>query len=241
MRRSRALEDSSVVTQQTLRGDGVGGLHRRRLLRALAALPVVVLAPGCSLPVPGQGPPPQLFRLTPKSTFREDLPQAEWQLVLEAPVADAGLSTTRIALQRSPTQIQYYARSGWADRAPLMMQTLMIESFENSRKIVSVGRESIGLRADFILKSELRELQAVYYNGGLPEAWVSINAKLVQMQRRAIVASESFDAKVTATADALPEIVTAFDDAAGKVLRRLVEWTLIEGEQAFRDGRPRSS
>src|SRR3546814_5798409 len=74
----------------------------------------------------------------------------------------------------------------------------MIESFENSRKIVSVVRESIGLRADFILKSELRELQAVYYNGGLPEAWVSINAKLVQMPRRAIVASQSFDAKVTA-------------------------------------------
>jgi cholesterol transport system auxiliary component len=211
------------------------------LLRALAALPVAALAQGCSLPVPGQGPPPELYRLTPKSTFRDDLPEAQWQLVLEPPVADAGLNTTRIALQRSPTQIEYYARSGWADRAPLMMQTLMIESFENSRKIVSVGRESVGLRADFILKSELRELQAVYYNGGLPEAWVSINAKLVQMPRRAIVASQSFDSRVRAEADGLPEIIAAFDDASGKVLRRLVEWTLIEGDQAFRDGIPRSS
>lgn len=216
-------------------------LGRRRLLRAVAALPVAALVPGCSLPVPGQGPPPELFRLTPKSTFRDDLPRADWQLVLEPPVADAGLNSTRIALQRSPTQIEYYARSGWADRAPLMVQTLMIESFENSKKIVSVGRESIGLRADFILKTELRELQAVYYNGGLPEAWVSINAKLVQMPRRAIVASQSFESRVIATADALPEIVAAFDDAAGKVLRRLVEWTLLEGEKAFRDGRPRSS
>jgi cholesterol transport system auxiliary component len=211
------------------------------LLRAIAALPVAALAQGCSLPVPGQGPPPELYRLTPKSTFRDDLPEAQWQLVLEPPVADAGLNTTRIALQRSPTQIEYYARSGWADRAPLMMQTLMIESFENSRKIVSVGRESVGLRADFILKSELRELQAVYYNGGLPEAWVSINAKLVQMPRRAIVASQSFDSRVRAEADGLQEIIAAFDDASGKVLRRLVEWTLIEGDQAFRDGIPRSS
>ena len=220
---------------------GTTVLHRRRLLRAIAALPVVALGPGCSLPVPGQGPPPKLYRLTPKSTFREDLPTVEWQLVLEPPVADAGLNTTRIALQRSPTEIEYYASSGWADRAPLMMQTLLVESFENSRRIVSVGRESIGLRADFILKSELRELQAVYYNGGLPEAWVSINAKLVEMPRRAIVASESFEAKVTATTDAVPEIVAAFDAAAGKVLRRLVEWTLLEGERAFQDGRPRSS
>src|SRR3546814_15610633 len=106
-----------------------------------------------------------------------------------------------------------------------MIQTLMIESFENSRKIVSVGRESIGLRADFILKSELRELQAVYYNGGLPEAWVRINDKLVQMPRRAIVASQSFDAKVTADADPLPPVVTAYDASPGQVLRRADEWT----------------
>src|SRR3546814_14698778 len=104
-----------------------------------------------------------------------------------------------------------------------MIQTLMIESFENSRKIVSVGRESIGLRADFILKSDLRELQAVYYNGGLPAAWVSINAKLVQLPRRAIVASQSFDAKVTAEAATLQAVVTAFDDDSGKVLRRPVD------------------
>jgi len=235
------MEHSDPMSFPALSAGGRGRLHRRRLLRALAALPVAALAPGCSLPVPGQGPPPELYRLTPKSTFQPDLPQADWQLVLEPPVADAGLNSTRIALQHSPTRIEYYANSGWADRAPLMIQTLMVESFENSRRIVSVGRESIGLRADFILKTELRELQAVYFNGGPPEAWVSINAKLVQMPRRAIVASQSFDARVTAAADALPEIIAAFDEAAGKVLRRLVEWTLIEGDQAFRDNRPRSS
>jgi len=212
-------------------------LGRRRLLRAIAALPVAALAPGCSLPVPGQGPPPELFRLTPKSTFREDLPAVDWQLVLEPPVADAGLDTTRIALQRSPTQLEYYARSGWVDRAPLMIQTLMVESFENSKKIVSIGRESIGLRADFILKSELRELEAVYDNGGPPTAWVTVNVKLVQMPRRAIVASKSFTAREPGTADNLPQIIEAFDNALGKVLRHIVEWTLTEGETAYRASR----
>ncbi|GAB4359213.1 MAG: hypothetical protein Kow00114_11970 [Kiloniellaceae bacterium] len=226
------------MTRETTATDPLATrLGRRRLLRAAAALPVMALAPGCSLPVPGQGPPPELFRLTPKSTFREDLPAVDWQLVLEPPVADAGLNTTRIALQRSPTQIEYYARSGWADRAPLMMQTLMVESFENSGRIVSIGRESIGLRADFILKSELRELQAVYYGGGAPQAWVSVNVKLVQMPRRAIVASQSFDGRVPAAADSLPQIIEAFDEAAGKVLRHIVEWTLIEGEKAYREAR----
>jgi cholesterol transport system auxiliary component len=222
---------SKPSTPATIPTDRCG---RRRLLRAAAALPLAALAPACSLPVPGQGPPPELFRLTPKSTFREDLPTAEWQLILEPPVANAGLNTTRIALQRRPTQIEYYARSGWADRAPLMVQTLMIESFENSGKIVSVGRESVGLRADFVLKTELRELQAVYEDGGPPQAWVGVNAKLVQMPRRIIVASQSFDQRIAAEADTLPQIIAAFDEALGKVLRRLVEWTLIEGDIAHR-------
>ncbi|WP_422369546.1 ABC-type transport auxiliary lipoprotein family protein [Pelagibius sp.] len=212
---------------------------RRRLLRAMAALPVVALAPGCNLAVPGQGPPPDLFRLTPKSSFRDDLPEARWQLILEAPIANAGLNTTRIALQRNPTQLEYYARSGWADRAPLMVQTLMIESFENSGKIVSIGRESVGLRADFILKTELREFQAIYYNNGKPQAWVGLNAKLVQMPRRSIVASQSFQYFVESEADQLGAVIVAFDEALGKVMRQIVEWTLIEGDVAVSQGRPR--
>jgi len=217
----------------THQGFLTGRCGRRRLLRAAAALPVVALAPGCSLPVPGQGPPPELYRLSPKSTFGEDLPTANWQLILEPPVANAGLNTTRIALQRKPTQIEYYARSGWADRAPIMIQTLMIESFENSGKIVSVGRESVGLRADFVLKIELRELQAIYENDGPPQAWVGVNIKLVQMPRRAIVASQSFEHREPATVDRLPDVIEAFDAALGKVLRRMVEWTLVEGDKAY--------
>ncbi len=199
----------------------------------LAAAPILA---ACDLAVPGQGPPPTLYRLTPKSTFHENLPRVDWQLVLEVPMADAGLSTTRVALQRSPTRLEYYARSSWTDRAPLMVQTLMIESFENSKYIVAVGRESVGLRADFILKSELREFQAEYFDGALPSVRVAINAKLVQMPRRTIIGSKSFEARAEAKDDTMDEIIAAYDEALGTVLKHLVEWTLIAGQDAATDG-----
>lgn len=209
--------------------------------RRAAILAVLVLALGpilaaCDLPVPGRGPPPSLYRLTPKSTFHENLPQVDWQLVLEVPVADAGLSTTRVALQKSPTQLEYYARSSWTDRAPMMIQTLMIESFENSKHIVAVGRESVGLRADFILKTELREFQAEYFDGALPKVRVVINAKLVRMPRRTIIGSKSFEATADAKQDTMAEIIAAYDEALGVVLKHLVEWTLIQGQDAYSDG-----
>jgi cholesterol transport system auxiliary component len=206
---------------------------RRAALAAVLALALGPMLAACDLPVPGQGPPPVLYRLTPKSTFGEDLPTVDWQLILEIPVADAGLSSTRVALQRSPTRMEYYARSSWTDRAPLMVQTLMIESFENSRRIVAVGRESVGLRADFILKSELREFQAEYFNGDLPRVRVAINAKLVEMPRRNIIGSQSFEAVAEAEADNMSEIIAAYDQALGAVLKDLVAWTLLAGENAF--------
>lgn len=208
---------------------------RRALIASVLMLPFGLAMTACQLAVPGQGPPPSLYRLTPKSTFSEDLPSVDWQLVLEVPIANAGLSTTRVALQRSPTQLQYFANSSWTDRAPLMVQTLLIESFENSNRIVAVGRESVGLRADFILKSELREFQAEYFRGTLPSVRVAINAKLVKMPRRAIIGSRSFEAVEPAQADSMDEIIAAYDGALGSVLKDLVEWTLTKGQDAFAD------
>ena len=213
-------------------------LPRRDVLGGLAGgtglLGVGGLLSACTGLVPGQTPPPTLYRLTPKSSFREDLPRVDWQLVLETPVANAALNTTRIALMRSAMRVEYYARSSWTDRAPLMIKTLMIESFENSQKIVSVGREGGGLRADFVLKSEIRELQAEYLDSTVPSANVAMNVKMVAFPLRDIIASESFSRRVTATTDSMDAVVVAFDEALGKVLKDIVEWSLTVGTLAYR-------
>ena len=207
---------------------------RRRALGILMAPPLAALAGACEQLVPGRGPPPVLYRLTPKSTFSPDLPVVTWQLVLEQPLSNAALSGTRIALWPNPTQLEYYARTSWTDRAPDMIQTLMIESFENSNRIISIGRESVGLRADFVLKTELREFQSDYLKPGEPSAHVGINAKLVAMPERIIVGSQKFDVVVKAERDRMEDIIAAFDAALGKVLKRLVEWTLLTGEEVHK-------
>src|SRR3546814_3947455 len=71
----------------------------------------------------------------------------------------------------------------------LMVQTLMVESFQNSQRIVSVGRESIGLRSDFILKTEIREFQSEAFSN---QVRVGMDAKLVKMPDRKIVAPKEF-------------------------------------------------
>ena len=63
---------------------------------------------------------------------------------------------------------------------------------------------------------------------------VELNARLVQMPQRAIVGYQRIGKVVPAASDRLEDIVAAFDDALGKVFKRLVEWALITGEEAHR-------
>ncbi|MFN4090270.1 MAG: ABC-type transport auxiliary lipoprotein family protein [Alphaproteobacteria bacterium] len=202
-----------------------------RIVAAFAAVAILFGSAGCTGIVPGQGPAPMLYTLTPKSTFADGLPTVDWQLVLEVPFASAALNTTRVAIQPTPMSFDYYARASWTDVAPLMVQTLMVESFENSRSIVAVGRASIGLRSDFILKTELREFQAESFRGG---ATVGIDVKLVKMPERTIVAANEFRATAPGDVDQLSSIIEAFDQALGRVLKHTVEWTLVTGEEIWR-------
>ncbi len=194
-----------------------------------AALTAVLLS-ACSLPDLGSGPPPDLYILSPKSTFPEDLPSVDWQLVVEEPSTAKGIDTDRIAIAPTSLEVKYLAGARWADRAPRMVQQLLIQSFENTKKIVSVGRQSIGLRSDFVLKVELREFQAEKTAEGGTVVRVRLNLKLVRIAMGQIVASQSFEAVKPANSESVPDIVQAFDDGVGAVLKRAVAWTLKAGE-----------
>lgn len=185
----------------------------------------------CALPDLGSGPPPDLYVLTPKSTFSDDVPSVDWQLVVEEPSTAKGIDTDRIAIAPTTLEVKYFAGSRWADRAPRMVQQLLIQSFENSKKIVSVGRQSMGLRSDFVLKAELREFQAEKTAEGGTTVRVRMNLKLVRPAIGQIVASESFESVKPSASENVPDIVAAFDDAIGAVMKRAVTWTLKAGEE----------
>jgi cholesterol transport system auxiliary component len=175
------------------------------------------------------GPAPHLYRVTAKSTYPANLPRPHVQLLVDEPLAPAGLDTSRIALSRSAVSIDYFADAEWTDRVPLLAQTALVASFENSNAINAIDRESIGLRADFILKSEIRHFEAVYDSPDRPpEAWVAINVRLVSPSGRDIVAQASFERRQSASANEIPQIILAFDEALGEVMKQIVVWTLTQ-------------
>jgi cholesterol transport system auxiliary component len=198
-------------------------LSRRRLLAA--ALPGALA--GCSAIVTGGGDPPQIFTLNP-ARGGGGAARVQWNLEVAVPSAPQGLNTQRIALRRSPVSLEYYGNATWTDVAPEMVQTVLVQSFENSGAITGVARDATRMRPDYALVTELRDFQADYDSAdGPPVAHVRIMARLLRLlPDRTIIGAQSFEAAVRADRPALDRVVTAFDQALGQVAAQLVAWTL---------------
>ncbi len=182
---------------------------------------------GCSAAITGGGDPPRLYTLNPRSGFGAGLPRVQWNLEVPAPISPQGLNTARIALRRSTVTLEYYAGVNWVDIAPEMVQTLLIQSFENSGAIAGVTRDATRVRPDYLLLTELRDFQADYDAAGPPLAHVRIMARLLRLlPDRSIIAGQSFEQAVRADGTSVERVVVAFDQAMGQVAGQLVEWTL---------------
>ena len=216
---------------ETLRARRPVMTGRRQALVGMASCTLLGALAGCGV-LQSVNTPVNLYTLTPKTTFPEGLPKVDWQVVVETPVSAASLDTARIALQRTALTFEYYADAALTDNAPAMVQTLLIESFEATKRISGVGREAIGLRPDYILMTDLREFEAVYDGDNpVPTIWVRMNAKLVKLPERRIVESDTFGEKLPAAGGKLPDVVAAFDEALGHVLKEIVLFTLAAPTQ----------
>jgi cholesterol transport system auxiliary component len=202
-------------------------LTRRGVLRVGATAPLIALL-ACQLP--GKGPPPREFRVTQKTTFPEDLPKVDWSLVVDRPTIDRSIDTARIA-RMSGVEVEYYANATWVDRPAAMIEPLIIQSFRNSGAIDVVADRRSDVRPDFMLQTDIAAFQAQQTASGPPEARVVISARLMAMPRRDVVGTTEIARSVPAQAGDLESIVLALDDALGKVLKRLVEWTLSTGQE----------
>ncbi|SLN38906.1 ABC-type transport auxiliary lipoprotein family protein [Ruegeria meonggei] len=174
--------------------------------------------------------PNDLYLLTPKSTFSSSLPRVQKQIVVQEPTATAAVNTDQIAIQPTPLQVQYLPRARWVDRAPLIVQALLVESYENSGKVAAVGRSTVGLRADYVIVPDLREFQGLVVsdveNTKTIRVEVRMNIKIIDEFDDKIIASDSFREYIVSASDQTPDLVKAFDEALGKTMRDAVEWSV---------------
>jgi cholesterol transport system auxiliary component len=175
------------------------------------------------------GPPDasQMYALRPALPAAQPGSKVTWALSIQKPDASNSLDSSRIALARSDTQLDYYANATWPDRLPDLVQTALLAGFEASGRIDAVARDEDALHADYQLSTDLRDFEARYAApNGVPTVAMTIIAHMANARSRMMVATLTVALTQAATANNVDAVVQAFDIALAKAIDQITQWAL---------------
>jgi len=206
--------------------------HLPTLRHAVVAAAAAFALTACGAILPKNEPmeilQPQV-QVTPDPAW----PRANWQLAIPRPNANEMLDSRRLVVSPTAGRIEVYKGVAWFDQVPDIVQSSTVAAFEDSGKILAVGRQANGLRADFALQLDLRNDEAVYRTpAGPPEINLVVSARLIDFSGSRVIASRTFRSTATAAATDVHSVAHAFDAALGSFVHDLVGWTLVNGQQA---------
>lgn len=196
-----------------------------RFARHSAALVLLLPLGACALANIANEPAPQLFTLTaahpaPAAPSAAD----KTHVVVDEFSAPAVVDSARIVQQSGANELKYYADVRWADRAPRLIQNLMVETMENSGRFASVATRGADLRGDYELAGDIRQFAVDATNPSGLTVKIELYARLVAENERSIVATKSFSASVPVNGSGISAIVAAYDTGLHQALEGIAVW-----------------
>ncbi len=176
--------------------------------RQMIVWPLLLLPASCALLK--TTPPDRIFALTPLTPAPLQ-PTKYPQITVSEPTALQVLDTERIANRANDLEFQYYSGAIWEDRAPAVLQYLLIASLRN-RLQTQVSADQLGSTGTS-LTSDLQDFQIEPGNQIHVTLIVSFNGQ-----------TRNFEDRQTAASDRMVDLVTAFNQACHAILKDIVEW-----------------
>lgn len=147
------------------------------------------------------------------------------QILIPPPTALQALDSNQIVIRVSPSAIQYLGKSQWSDKLSKMVQSKLVETFENTGKLGGVGVPGQGLAIDYQIVTDIRSFE-INASGGQKTAIVEISEKILNDRTGTVKAQNIFRKVVPVSGGSNPDFVRALDAAFAGVTSELVDWTL---------------
>lgn len=204
-------------------------MSKAKIRWTLAA--VVFLTAGCVSLLPETAPPKPRYHISAIDAGTIQGPSVDWSLIVDDPRSTRIYDSVRIAVSTAPGKVEYFAGGEWADRAPRLFQTALVQTFENSGRILAVGDHAALPVGDIVLQIDIRALQLDVKSGG-PVSSVSVYTRLTD-GKGSIYAARLFGASEPARSDAADDVVAAMNTVLNGVIAEIVAWTYDEGDKAI--------
>ena len=176
-----------------------------------------------------------LYRPEPTIAMNAAWPQANWQLQVARPYADATHDSARILVRPQRGELQVYRGAAWTQPAPDLVLDTLLRAFSDSGRLAGVARRGEGVNAQYELLLDLRRFESDYDGGATPSARIELGARLVHNADNRVVASRVFDVAAAADGTDVVQVSRAFERALGDANMQLIGWVLAEGNRSARE------
>jgi cholesterol transport system auxiliary component len=230
-----AREGARALMSSSCSGPRPAAHAPRPLLPALIA---VIACSGCGSLLETEMPVSSSYVLAPVPARGSTGARSEADISIGRPDLAPGLDNERIAVLKG-RQLDYYRAAQWGGRTTEVVQTLLVDSFEDQRLFRSVTAEQSRIASDYVLDVSVRDFQAEYASDNAPPtAHVTILGRLVRVVDRQLIDTFAAEAQSPASDNRMGAVAAAFETAAPKVVLELAQKTaaaIASDEQKLRE------
>ncbi|MCD4511476.1 ABC-type transport auxiliary lipoprotein family protein [Brucella pseudogrignonensis] len=194
---------------------------RRSLIKASAVPALVVgLLAGC-----GTTTPLDTFNLSAPQPNVSSPSRKSIQLLIPTPTALKALDSENIVISSSPGSIEYLKGAQWGDRLTNIVQSRIVQAYENTGVFGGVGRPGDGLAINYQILTDLRMFGVQVY-GGQRVAVVELAVKLMNDKNGEVRSTRVFRSSVPVSGATNSAYVKALDAAFDRTVSEVVGWTI---------------
>ncbi|KXF77120.1 ABC transporter [Paramesorhizobium deserti] len=147
------------------------------------------------------------------------------QILIAAPAALKALDGENIVINTSPGEIEYLKGAQWGDRLPNIVQSRLVQAFENTGRLGGVGRPGDGLAINYQIITDIRAFGVDTFNSPRM-AVVEIATKILNDKNGEVRSTRVFSASAPVRGTGNAAYVRALNEAFDKVTGEIVSWTL---------------
>ena len=171
----------------------------------------------------GTKAPARVYELAAAKVFPGLKKRPTAQLLVPEPTALSVLDNDKIMVRRVDSKEgSAFDNAQWPDMLPKVIQSRIVQSFENAQYMRAVGRAPEGLRGDFQLLLDVRTFHVSSDPAAMAE--VELAAKIISADGH-IVDARIFRAAIHAVSVEVGASAKALSDAFEKVAVEIVLWT----------------
>lgn len=183
------------------------------------------LLAGCSMFAPVKTQPTSTYVLNtlPRPVVKKQA--RRMNIMVMEPVASSLYATSQMAYSVHPYKIAYFANNSWADTPSQMLQSLLVQTLQDTHYFHSVGVPSVLGRYDYAVSTQLLNFEQQFF-GRSSEEVVTVRVQVIKMATNQIVAAKQFTVSEMAPENTPYGGVVAANQAVAKVLEHVTRFCL---------------